>query len=666
MPQSARSRRRKSFSSPIEPLEGRRLMSAVGFGDAGTLIRYPATVTKFPTATGAGQTVAVIDSGIDYTHPSLGGGFGPGFKVVGGHDFVDDDDDPMDTFGHGTEVAGIIAAKPAGSSTYQGIAPGAKLVALRVGRDEDDSVPDSKIEDALKWVIDHRVEFGITVVNISYGQGNYNEPTVSTVYGDEIVTLTDAGVVIVAASGNDGVVDGGGIESPAADPNAISVGSVNEDDSFSSFGQRGQPLGLLAPGDDVLTTLLDNSYGLVGGTSYAAPIVAGTAALMRGIDNTLTPHDTLSILRSSGVQKFDGGSKSATNITRRFYPRLDLLNALNLTTARKPGTTQDQALVGQYGNQSAIAVDAQGVTHLVYYDAPLNTMKYATRDIKGQWSNTQIIDNSLPFQGYYLSMALDTLGQPHVAYFDGTNGDLKYASYTGTVWTTQSVDIKNSTGAYPSLVFDRNGYALITYYRKTTGDLRAARRGTDGSFTLTTIASTGDIGRFTAAAVSANGQVGVAFEDTTHGWLGYGQMDPKTGTWATTTVDKKTRGTAFLSMAFNTEDQRPYISYYDAYPADLKVAQFKNRGWQTEVVAARGATGLFTNLFFSNDQPYVAFFDKRKNDLLLAVHDDAWTVETLYDDGGRFATVAVDRTNAVLRYAYFDNASYIRLGERSL
>ena len=641
-------------------------MSAVGFGDAGTLIRYPQAVTAFPAATGAGQTVAVIDSGIDYTHPSLGGGFGPSFKVVGGYDFVDDDADPMDTFGHGTEVAGVIAAKPAGGSSYQGIAPQAKLVALRVGRDADDNVPDAKIEDALKWVIDHRVEFGITVVNISYGQGNFNEPTVSTVYGDEIVTLTDAGVAIVAASGNDGVVDGGGIESPAADPNVISVGSVNQDDSFSSFGQRGATLGLLAPGDDVLTTLLDASYGLVGGTSYSAPIVAGTAALMRNLDGSLTPADMLSILRASGTQKFDGGPKSLTNVTRRFYPRLDLVNALNLTAARKPGTVDAQALVGQYGNGSSIAVDPQGVTHLVYYDAPAQTMKYATRNTKGQWSNTQLIDNSLPQQGVYLSMALDNLGQPNVAYFDGQNGDLEFATYNGTVWNTQSVDVKNSTGAYPSLVFDRNGYALITYYRKTSGDLRAARRGVDGRFSLTTIASTGDVGRFTTAAVNAKGNVGVAFEDSTHGWLGYGQMDARTGVWGTTTVDKTTRGTAFLSMAFNPDSQMPYISYYDAYPADLKVAQFKNRGWQSEVVAARGATGLFTNLFFYNDEPNVVFFDKRRNDLLLAVHDDAWNVETLYNDGGRFATVAVDRTNGILRYAYFDNAAYVRLGERSL
>jgi len=64
------------------------------------------------SVTGAGVKIAVIDTGIDYTHPALGGGFGPGFKVKGGFDFVDNDADPMDTFGHGTNVSGVIAADP--------------------------------------------------------------------------------------------------------------------------------------------------------------------------------------------------------------------------------------------------------------------------------------------------------------------------------------------------------------------------------------------------------------------------------------------------------------------------------------------------------------------------------------------------------------------------
>ena len=99
------------------------------------------------------MTVAVIDTGIDYNRPELGGGFGAGHKVIAGYDFYDNDSDPMDESGHGTSVAGVIAAKPytVNGITYQGVAPDAKLVALRVGTET--SISDTNIEKALQWVI---------------------------------------------------------------------------------------------------------------------------------------------------------------------------------------------------------------------------------------------------------------------------------------------------------------------------------------------------------------------------------------------------------------------------------------------------------------------------------------------------------------------------------
>jgi len=79
-------------------------------------------------STGAGVLIAVVDTGVDYTHPDLGSGFGPGYKVVGGHDYVDNDNDPADVDGHGTHIAGIIAA----NGKFSGVAPDAKILAYRV------------------------------------------------------------------------------------------------------------------------------------------------------------------------------------------------------------------------------------------------------------------------------------------------------------------------------------------------------------------------------------------------------------------------------------------------------------------------------------------------------------------------------------------------------
>src|SRR6185503_13247698 len=101
---------------------------------AAQLVEQDDAAASFPAITGEGVTVAVIDTGVDYNHPSLGGGFGAGKKVKAGFDFADNDADPMDTDGHGTKVAGVIASDQftIGGTTYQGVAPNVDLVALRI------------------------------------------------------------------------------------------------------------------------------------------------------------------------------------------------------------------------------------------------------------------------------------------------------------------------------------------------------------------------------------------------------------------------------------------------------------------------------------------------------------------------------------------------------
>src|SRR5687767_13837394 len=94
---------KRAVTSMVETLEERKLFA--DWGQIPKLIRQDDAATRFPTITGAGQSIAIIDTGIDYNLPHLGSGFGAGRKVIGGWDFVDNDSDPMDTFGHGTNVA---------------------------------------------------------------------------------------------------------------------------------------------------------------------------------------------------------------------------------------------------------------------------------------------------------------------------------------------------------------------------------------------------------------------------------------------------------------------------------------------------------------------------------------------------------------------------------
>ena len=163
---------------------------------------------------GAGVVVAIIDSGIDYHHPALGGGIGAGYKVIGGRDFVNNDDDPMDDAGHGTHVAGIVAAN---SDKLLGVAPDASLLALKV-LDQTGSGRDS-------WVlagIEEAVSKGAQVEP----QHESRAPRCPGRSGhQEIERAFDGGIVFCVAAGNSGrFLD---IGSPGRAPNAITVGAID-------------------------------------------------------------------------------------------------------------------------------------------------------------------------------------------------------------------------------------------------------------------------------------------------------------------------------------------------------------------------------------------------------------------------------------------------------
>src|SRR5438105_3682601 len=186
-----------SFSPSLcEPLEPRTLLSAA-WGATAQLIGQDKAAAAYPAAVGAGESIAIIDTGIDYTLAELGGGFGPGHKVVGGYDFVNNDADPMDSDGHGTGVASIAAGATwfYNGQRYQGVAPGADLIALRV----DDGIhdpPAKRIGLALQWVLDHRAQYNIVSINISEGDGHFTHKTPQSVYGDKLAALAAAGVFV--------------------------------------------------------------------------------------------------------------------------------------------------------------------------------------------------------------------------------------------------------------------------------------------------------------------------------------------------------------------------------------------------------------------------------------------------------------------------------------
>ena len=148
-------------SFAVEALEPRQMLAANWSGQD-RLIGLDLATANFPAITGAGETVAIIDRGVDYNHPDLGGGFGPGHKIIDGYNFQDNTGDvfPYDGDAHGTGTAGQIAANPhyINGELYQGVAPGVNLVTLKTNGAGD-------IKNALDWILAHRTQYNIVAVN---------------------------------------------------------------------------------------------------------------------------------------------------------------------------------------------------------------------------------------------------------------------------------------------------------------------------------------------------------------------------------------------------------------------------------------------------------------------------------------------------------------------
>ena len=251
--------------------------------------------------------VGVIDTGIDYLHPDLqgqlwinasedingNGRFDPGDingidddgngyvdDVIGwdftdapdfpdNGDYLDPDNDPMDEYpgGHGTPVAGIIAAKTNNTIGIAGIAPNVKVMALRAG-----TASGYLEEDDVAKAIIYAVQNGCKIINMSFG-----DVVFSYLLKEAVEYGYQNGILFVASAGNSG---NNTLQYPASYDETISVGATDIDDNLASFSSFGSKLDLVAPGQDILSTSRDASYGNYNGTSFSAPMVSGVLALL--------------------------------------------------------------------------------------------------------------------------------------------------------------------------------------------------------------------------------------------------------------------------------------------------------------------------------------------------------------------------------------------------
>ncbi len=283
----------------------------------------------------ASVKIAVLDTGIDLSHPELEHALLPGFDFVdiidGASQFIGDylgmDNQPDDEVGHGTHVAGIIAAR--GLKLEPGVAPMCKIIPVRVlaalqqGNRKVGAGLVDNINSGIKWAVDQ----GASVINMSLGikQEGGGLPH------EEVVNYAKAkGVTIVAASGNDGQF---AMYYPGALPHVLAVGAIDENGTLANYSTRGHHISLVAPGSNIFSTYLDGQYAFSTGTSQASPFVAGAVAILKS--HALAKGKKLSDNQVKYLLKHTADrSGQRMKTTDSGYGKLNLLDALKLMEYR--------------------------------------------------------------------------------------------------------------------------------------------------------------------------------------------------------------------------------------------------------------------------------------------------------------------------------------------
>ncbi|MFF0427677.1 type VII secretion-associated serine protease mycosin [Streptomyces sp. NPDC004520] len=258
---------------------------------------------------GKGVRVAVIDTGVDDVNPQLR-------KVVdakAGKDYLKPDpknpsfgdekrgktDGTVDEVGHGTKVAGIIAAQPHDGTGFVGLAPEATIIPIRQNDEKN-----SGKSDTMAQAIDYAVKAGAKVINISQDTTQPMSPDSSM--ARSVAKAIEKDVVIVASAGNDGADGENKLTYPAAFPGVLAVASSDRNNERAVFSQSGPMVGVAAPGVDIVSTVPGGGQCVDNGTSFSAPYVAGVATLLRAKYPKWTAAQIITRIEQTAVRSING------------------------------------------------------------------------------------------------------------------------------------------------------------------------------------------------------------------------------------------------------------------------------------------------------------------------------------------------------------------------
>src|SRR5579864_1379815 len=389
-----------------------------------------ASTLRSQGVTGAGVGVALIDSGVAPVPGLTGGG-----KVTNGPDLSFESQHPstayLDSYGHGTHMAGIIAGNDGPGGTFEGVAPGAHLISLKVAS-HDGAADVSQLLAAIDWVVQHRNDPGlnIRVLNLSYGTESLQSYQLDPI-AFAVENAWRHGIVTVVSGGNDGSSHGS-LTDPAVDPYVLAVGAANLNGTgllscgtvapFSSRGSSTRSVDVVAPGVSIESlrdpgstidvqhpgAVVDTRFFRGSGTSQAAAVTSGAVALLLQAHPGLTPDQVKALLRSTAtpLALLDGNAEGAGEI--------------NVASAAQAGAPLFSAQAWARAGGTGSLEQARGGSHVAIGGTELT----GERDIMGQpWSGA----------------AWATASTNATAWAGGTwNGRIWSGSSWGSAWTTTS------------------------------------------------------------------------------------------------------------------------------------------------------------------------------------------------------------------------------------